>query len=822
MQLSLPSEQRTLQTMRETEEERNNNRKESTQKLYETYTKQFARWCHAGPNEWVDGLKTAPHKLPYEVIPTQTLAHEFIKDHLSKRPQWNRNTRKYDLDIQVSTSSLRQCAKALAALYDLQRAQYPTGPVDFQNKYGGRPNEYSHLTTTIQTHAKTQSRENRKHHKPRGKGAMKQEGYTSKQNQQLFEFSLTNDSICGNLNAIQSRIARTHHALAHNNILRFDDRQKILISQFCCCEAPEPMEGALLLVIVLDWRKTNSEGTHEAVHCLRHRSDPARCNFFAFAHELYSQIHFDGAHFEFNVEDFKPYRDDHGRIRHPWYDRRFFYGNSRSGKGTRSSPSPNRPTNYNTVNNYVKHMYEQIKPPIKGYHTLHLQRGNVARAADAHELPLHQIVAAGWKAKTALETHYLTGVPMQFVRWVCGYKAEIKNAEPKDWYVARNVVQPPKELVDEVFPFVAEVEAAMAEDPEGWKDTDETLGGFLELCRVAAGYYLQDVAVLQERISQNPIFATTLFNSQMYHDFRHKLLEEMKGHQEMVAAEEEAKHKANSNPYIVEMLNKILDKLQGYNTRAEGNKRTYQQSIATESLENGLMEQIEEDIFSIAQERVDGEPSASSTTNTSPVEGTDTYFGTQLPTAARVSLSPMKKAQLTPPPAGVDLLDRNTWPTDHLPNFAQLASMSSWDKLVSPRKFVQEYAVGPPALRDLEAVYGPHSVVGNFQKNSWRKGSKSRTQWSNRQGLHELIDSYADDLEGAINELERIVAREFGPALVKEGTTASKPGPSIMGALCKFMSKQRHGAAERSAIAKARHQRKRERASAPEIHAEAV
>jgi hypothetical protein len=56
------------------------------------------------------------------------------------------------------------------------------------------------------------------------------------------------------------------------------------------------MKGKVMpmLTCVLSKRKTNQNGRLEGVYVLQHLTDPYQCPWFAFAYELFCQVHIDG------------------------------------------------------------------------------------------------------------------------------------------------------------------------------------------------------------------------------------------------------------------------------------------------------------------------------------------------------------------------------------------------------------------------------------------------------------------------------------------------------------------------------------------------
>ena len=93
---------------------------------------------------------------------------------------------------------------------------------------------------------------------------------------------------------------------------------------------------------------------------------------------------------------------------------------------------------------------------------------------------------------------------------------------------------------------------------------------------------------------------------------------------------------------------------------------------------------------------------------------------------------------------GCDLSDKSSWPTNGTPTWATNARII--DDISSPQDLVTEYLhglPGPPALKDLEEVYGPAACIKN-NRVSWRQGQKGKNaknkKWCICKPAYEIID----------------------------------------------------------------------------------
>ena len=503
------------------------------------YAGEFARWCKAKPNTIFNGVPTTKDKEVYDIVrASDPIVYEYFKHHFLKRKQYNRRTKAYTTNRQHSASAIDNCLKALKKMYKYQAKMWEAGPKNFEEIVGMEPNHDGSIKKLKNVYLRASVAERRKKHYPRGFGSLAMEGYTDEQNQQLCDFGLTNKSLQSNdftnMTTASIRSVHTHHVLATNLVLRFDDRQPLQWAQFCMQEPPDRMteRGNQLLTCVLEKRKMNQYGDHETVSSLRHLTNPLRCTWFALTYELFSQIHIDGK--PFNLEDFvpEPNLDENGihdgTYYHKWYDRYVFTGNTKCSRGKSSQPDAYKECQYATVLKYFKNVYNQVTPPIVTYHKLHLQRGDSVRKAEKEGVDTHQIGShGGWNLRDALYQHYLTGVPMDMIRHLAGYPPKLPSDKPVP-LIRRSVVRPPESLVKKVFPFIDEMQTYREASPDKFPASEcGALEGFLRFTKEAAAYFLQDCAVMYEDMSGHIIFSTPALSCLEFFNFRDQLLSEM-------------------------------------------------------------------------------------------------------------------------------------------------------------------------------------------------------------------------------------------------------------------------------------------------------
>jgi len=799
---------------------------------------EFYKWCRAGPLEKVNGKLTSADKKKKHCHPTETLVTQYFQQHLLQRKVYNPKTRQFDLDKPLGPSALDNQNKGLIAFYRYRANEFRGGPDKYRERYGPPPGENKYIKALIKAQLTKLAIVRRENHLPRGKAALLLEGYTEDQNRQLFEFGLSDDIDIGPVGYSKARLVHTHHTLAHNYALRFDDRQKTLLSQFCCMDPPGKMgeKASKLLILVMDWRKTVRDGTKQMVYALRHKEDPMRCTWFAFSLELYCQIFIENM--PLGVDDFRPQvveEEDSrsGNLYHPWYDRFFFYGNSKSKKGQASVPQAHIKCHYDNVRKLFNTVYRMITPAILCWHVLHLDRGEVARKADADNVCRGEIGSAGgWRATGSLDNHYLTHVPMKFVRWVCGYS---ETPVPTENICLRSVLVPPESLWKRVYPFYDEVLNAMEQEPH-WKEVgekDTTLKGFLEMLEYSAKYFLQDCAVLHPRMSQHPIFQTELLTSQEFIDFKKQLEDEMLDEIDRRAEFDEEAGRAHLTPEIASFIKRTYEILAGPFAAFVSTA-----GAAANSLTTCCCHQAAKAASQATQAILPKSPAV--------ITGTQRMYGPDCPyNIVPAAETPMERAQLQAAsqvvvPLVARTKDTNEWPVA-TPNWAHIQMFTNHESVES---FVTEYLFGLnnlPALRELELKYGPDAVTKAFketldgykadQKNykalppsqkqlavppvkpqkwkAWRSTGTGRKEWCNRKPIYAFLEDNKGREEEALTEF---IQKEFSSELLKYEKTASQPGKTILGMAVRKFTMEKDGFQARQEVAKAKRAKRKRNA----------
>lgn len=764
------------------------------------YVREFYEWCRAGPDEYVRGMKTCLDKTVYQCLSGKSSVFMFMSYHFLQRPLRDKKTLKYTVHEKKNGKwAVANCIKALKALYDYQKAHWAEGPDAYVKLCGPRPNDEGELTGLKKTHGLRRAEDRQKKHLPRGKAAITMEGYTRDQNQQLFDYGLTNETIRqrpGNVSSEKVRWLHTHHAFAHNCVLRFDDRQQILLSQCCTQDPPTRFEQASkLLCIVLDWRKTNFDGSFESVYAMRHRTDPKRCTWFAFALELYCQVHLMGL--ILCLADFIPYYSEEDKSwRHPWYDRYLFIGNNRARKNVPSSPNPYKQCTYHTVLQAFTWFYGIIKPAVSGYHKLHLQRGAVARMADADNIVHNDIAkAGGWKRDGAMYVSYLTALPIRFVEWLCGYG----KSKDDDNVCPRNAVEPPEELWSQVFPWVVPVREQLAwecaevaakrlslSECKLYGKTDDTLIGFLECCEYGAKYFLQDCAMMYDSMSDHEIYSTPLLCSSQFMDFRSELLGKMMQNAEKKIEEEQLKKTSLIDTFLMFSYLKKIYNLLAPDVACLGELPEDNLPPSVDATTQALSKAAE-----IAEHVMVAENASRAVFADHGGMDPNLHCDPELLN----SHGPVVVFQ------GCDVKDPSTWP--ELP-VSWARNKIIFHRISSVEVLVKEYLVGhpgPPALRDLERKYNRKGVP------SWRKGNKAkRKAICQRKGIYDFIDQ---DPDSAVDRIKTILGEAFPSALAELGRTVDNPGEFLINKLIKYFQGNREGAEKRCAMAMKRKKKKR-------------
>lgn len=103
----------------------------------------------------------------------------------------------------------------------------------------------------------------------------------------------------------------------------------------------------------------------------------------------------------------------------------------------------------------------------------------------------------GWAHSAMNQVYLKNSLPLESLRALAGFRKEAG-----DYFVSRSLVEPPKELLDQVFPFL---DKSQREHNESGLEKDLAGSAFLRLMFHLRTVIIQDAAVLLQMVNLNVI-----------------------------------------------------------------------------------------------------------------------------------------------------------------------------------------------------------------------------------------------------------------------------------------------------------------------------
>lgn len=148
----------------------------------------------------------------------------------------------------------------------------------------------------------------------------------------------------------------------------------------------------------------------------------------------------------------------------------------------------------------------------------HFFRKAGARLADVSGVAENQIRRLGNWNNNAMEGSYTTGVPREAIRAMAGFPPD-----RREYFIARNTLQPPEELLRMVFPQIEIWEAKMV-NPAVNIQASVSARKFLDFLKLLRVVLLQDIAILGDELIGHPIMESPIFMSPTFLNFKQALL----------------------------------------------------------------------------------------------------------------------------------------------------------------------------------------------------------------------------------------------------------------------------------------------------------
>lgn len=143
----------------------------------------------------------------------------------------------------------------------------------------------------------------------------------------------------------------------------------------------------------------------------------------------------------------------------------------------------------------------------------HAMRPGGVNAADEAGCSGEQKRIGGRWSRDKMESAYLSQLPKAVMRSIAEF-----SKEKGGFYVPRSEIQPPDNLLNEVFPWI---EDEMTNHQNGECDVADKY--FLRLLKHLRSVFIQDAAFLIERFPSNPLFGHKLFRTDSFGVFSEKV-----------------------------------------------------------------------------------------------------------------------------------------------------------------------------------------------------------------------------------------------------------------------------------------------------------
>ncbi|KAJ3536673.1 hypothetical protein NMY22_g5932 [Coprinellus aureogranulatus] len=291
--------------------------------------------------------------------------------------------------------------------------------------------------------------------------------------------------------------------------MRGDNVRPICWSDISTEQVPLPNMGddvyAQALVIVTNQGKTNVNGRLDPHGAFRHRL-PELCAVGALARHFFGQFHIDKGNVgSFEPDYSHPEATDIGR--REWYKWLVF-------PGGKSKTEPMSAQAHRKRFNKFK-----IDHDIHCKKATHGPRIRAADDALGFGAPEEETKAVGgWGSSGSFRQCYARALPAGGMLALAYYNGDRRTG----YFLGRSVLEPPKHLVSQLFPWIESEEQKLADrmqrlGPQVARDI--ALSNFLETLKWFRVVLLQDVAVLSHKHPNMGILKHAPFNSQAFREF---------------------------------------------------------------------------------------------------------------------------------------------------------------------------------------------------------------------------------------------------------------------------------------------------------------
>ncbi|PPR01886.1 hypothetical protein CVT24_001355 [Panaeolus cyanescens] len=482
-----------------------------TKKAYQRHLKNYHTWWASDQTRRQS--ESEAQKRPFKPVAAQPITADkvllFLKAEMNRQKKRG-GSGEVLANTKLGISSIKQTITALEhyRLTHMDDSEYkacPDSQISLRNTY--KIQEFERVAQAMEPKRQAQTQE------AKAKGRLAQ---TLTTEQLIF---MSKDLLLDPRAPKGSGKSHFHYLLRDRGMLLFttamalrgDDVRNILLSDLSVRDVEMPDLGldrkVKALTIISTKSKTNTTGRVDLHTSFRHWNVNI-CSISALAFYLFSEYHVMNKSSPDFTPDFEnPEATEYGY--REWYDLVLFH----------PADSPKTPM---TLENHIQHINDEKDAIGLGHvkKVTHIGRLYGATTAIANGATTDSVRALGlWSQPGAFDVYNRT-LPTDAMVAAAGFNGRQLNS----YFVSRDVLDPPENLMAQIFPWIEQEEQALSLRMSPGQlgpdiGCDGTLLEFLSLMKYLRRVLLQDAAVLYQQHSNAPVFRYSPFSSEEFQQF---------------------------------------------------------------------------------------------------------------------------------------------------------------------------------------------------------------------------------------------------------------------------------------------------------------